>query len=110
MDLIRIGKNINSFRRKAGLTQAELGEKVELTNTHISHLETGDGTMSLDSLIEIASALNTTPDYLLLGNIKLTPDRAAQIFKDKTKECTQEEIDYIFEMIELVNQYRISRK
>lgn len=110
MDLIKIGKNIQEFRRKAGYTQADLAEKVGVTNTHISHIETGDGTMSLDSLIDIASALNTTPDYLLLGNMDLTLNRAAEIFMDKVKDCTQEEIEYIFDMVDVVNEYRITRK
>lgn len=110
MDLVRIGKNIQHFRRKAGYTQAELAEKVGVTNTHISHLETGDGTMSLDSLVDIASALSTTPDYLLFGNMKFTPNRISELFIEKIKDFTQEEVDYIFDMIDVVNQYRITRK
>lgn len=110
MDLIKIGKNIQGFRHKAGLTQAELAEKVDVTNTHISHIETGDGAMSLDSLLAIAAALNTTPDYLLLGNIDLEPNRAAQIFMDKTKDCTSEELEYIFRMIDVAAQYKIMQK
>lgn len=110
MDLIKIGKNIQSFRSKAGYTQAELAEIVNLSNTHISHLETGDGTMSLETLIDIAKALNTTPDYLLLGNIDYTPERAAQIFIDKTKNCTQQDLDCIFGMIDVLSQYKVTRK
>ena len=110
MDLTRIGKNVKYYRAKAGFTQSELAEMVDLTNTHISHIETGDGTMSLDSLIEIAGALNTTPDFLLFGNMKTTLNRTAQIFMEKAKDFSQEEIECIFDIIDVMNRYKIIRK
>ena len=110
MDLERIGRNIQHYRKKAGYTQAQLSEKVDLSNTHISHIETGDGTMSLDSLTAIAAALNTTPDYILLGTFDITPSRAAEVFQEKTKEFSQDEFDYIFEMIDVLNSFKIVKK
>ena len=110
MDLEKIGQNILHHRKKAGYTQAQLAEKVNLSNTHISHLETGDGTMSLESLIAISEALKTTPDNLLLGSFSVTPTRAAQIFQEQTKNFTQDEFDYIFEVIALLNEYKITKK
>lgn len=110
MDLKKIGKNIQSHRHKLGLTQANLAELVELSNTHISHLETGDGTMSLESLIAIADALKTTPDYILLGNFNITQNRSAEIFSDKIQNLTQDEIDYIFEFIDLLNKFKVTHK
>lgn len=110
MDLVKIGRNILYFRKSLGLTQSQLAERVGLSNTHISHLETGDGTMSLESLIAISEALQTTPDNILLGNFKITPTRAAQIFQEQTKDFEQDEFDYIFEMIALLNSYKVIKK
>ncbi len=110
MDLLKIGRNISYYRKKIGYTQAQLAEKVGLSNTHISHIETGDGTMSLESLIAISEALQITPDNILLGNFDVTPTTAARIFQDLTKEFGQDEFEYIFEMISLLNSYRIIKK
>lgn len=110
MDLEKIGQNILYYRQKVGYTQAQLAEKVNLSNTHISHLETGDGNMSLESLIAISEVLQTTPDNLLLGNFKITPSRASQLFQEQTKNFTQDEFDYLFDTIALLNRYKIIKK
>lgn len=34
-----IGRKIKSFRKKRGLTQAELAEKIDLSEKHISKIE-----------------------------------------------------------------------
>ena len=36
-----IGRKIKSFRKKRGLTQAELAEKIDLSEKHISKIEAG---------------------------------------------------------------------
>lgn len=110
MDLFKIGQNILYHRKKIGYTQAQLAEKIGLSNTHISHLETGDGTMSLETLIAICKVLKTTPDNILLGNFETTPTRAAQMFQEQTKDFSQDEFDYIFDTIALLNSYKIIKK
>lgn len=105
-----IGNNISQLRRKAGYTQEQLAEILEVSTTHISHIETGDSAMSLEVLIDIANALHTTPDYILLGNFDITLNRAAQIFMDKTQNFSQDEFDCIFELIDLLNGFKITRK
>lgn len=53
-----IGARIKELRRKAGLTQEQLAERVELDARHLSRLEVGRNFPSLDSLERIAQALN----------------------------------------------------
>ena len=109
MDLINIGKNIQRVRGKS-VTQAQLAEKTGLSVNHISRIETGSGTMSLESLIAIANALNTTPDYLLMGEYNITPDRAALILSEKLKKLTQDEMEDIIGASDLFQQLKVNRK
>jgi transcriptional regulator with XRE-family HTH domain len=110
MDLKNIGKNIQRARNGKSLTQAELSALAGFSVNHISRIETGSGTMSLDSLIAISNALETTPDYLLMGEYNITPDRAALVIAEKLKHLTQDEIAYILQAADLFLELKVNRK
>lgn len=63
-----IGKKIKELRLAKGLTQAELAEKVSCGTNHISFIEIGKKLPSLQLLIELVKALDTSFDYVLLEN------------------------------------------
>ena len=65
MDTKAIGKRISLFRDRAGLTQAALAEKIGCTPQHISAMERGVKTPTLETFISIANALNVRTDLLL---------------------------------------------
>ena len=52
-----LGRRIQRLRKKAHFSQEKLGEKVRLTQTHISLVETGKRKASMDTLKKVASAL-----------------------------------------------------
>jgi transcriptional regulator with XRE-family HTH domain len=110
MDLKNIGRNIRNARNGKSLTQAELSAMAGFSVNHISRIETGTGTMSLDSLIAIANALETTPDYILMGEYNITADRAAMVLSEKIERLTQDEIAYILEAADLFLQLKVNRK
>ncbi|AOA01443.1 helix-turn-helix domain-containing protein [Carnobacterium maltaromaticum] len=62
---MRTGERIKNTRKKQGLTQKELADKVHLTAQVISNIERSYTTASSDDLARIADVLNTTPNYLL---------------------------------------------
>ena len=47
MDYYAIGQRIRKFRKACGLSQEELAEKVGISTTHMSHIETGNTKLSL---------------------------------------------------------------
>ncbi|MEG0158073.1 helix-turn-helix domain-containing protein [Carnobacterium sp.] len=62
---MRTGERIKNIRKKQGLTQKQLADKVHLTAQVISNIERSYTTASSDDLARIADVLNTTPNYLL---------------------------------------------
>ena len=62
---MRTGERIKNIRKKQGLTQKQLANKVHLTAQVISNIERSYTTASSDDLARIADVLNTTPNYLL---------------------------------------------
>ncbi len=59
-----LGKNIKSRRKELGLTQQELADRLNLSLNFVGKIEVAFSKPSLDTLIEIANALNTTVSKL----------------------------------------------
>ena len=63
----RFGQNLRRCRRRAGLSQEELGMQSSLHRTEIGLLERGARVPRIDTLIKIASALDVPPVELIEG-------------------------------------------
>ena len=70
LDYSQLGKNISKCRKSNGLTQERLAEFTGLSNNHISNIENNYSIPSIETLMKLCEALNTTPDFLLLGTVK----------------------------------------
>ena len=62
-----IGERIKIKRKELGLTQAELGEKLNISDRAVSKWEQGEGDPNLTIIPDIAKILGVSLDYLLLG-------------------------------------------
>ncbi|MBS7007791.1 helix-turn-helix domain-containing protein [Anaerostipes sp.] len=65
-----LGRKIKEVRRKQNMTQEYLAEKVDLSISHISNIETAKTKVSLPTLVEISNALGVSVDYLLMDSYK----------------------------------------
>lgn len=65
MDYYEIGQQIRKIRKAHNLSQEELAEMVNISTTHMSHIETGNTKLSLPVLVDIATALDVRTDDLL---------------------------------------------
>lgn len=65
MDYYKIGQQIRKIRKAHGLSQEELAEKINISTTHMSHIETGNTKLSLPVFVDIAAALEVRTDDLL---------------------------------------------
>ncbi|MCD8146365.1 MAG: helix-turn-helix domain-containing protein [Clostridiales bacterium] len=62
------GKRLQSARKMRGLTQVELAERLGLSSSqHISKIERGEKTCSIDLLVELSCVLHVSTEYLLKG-------------------------------------------
>lgn len=60
LDKKHIAQIIQDSRRKIGLTQAQLAEKIDISEKHLSKIETGKNYPALDTFLKILSVLNLT--------------------------------------------------
>lgn len=61
----RIGRSARAARTSQGLTQADVAERLELSGEFYGRLERGTSMPSVQTLVSLARALQTTPDVLL---------------------------------------------
>lgn len=74
MKYFDIGQRIRRYRKACGLSQEALAQKVGISVTHMSHIETGNTKLSLPVLAKIAEELSVGTDALLSDASK--PDKA----------------------------------
>ena len=67
IDYKLIGKRIAAERKKAGLTQEKLSEKLLVTVGYISQIERGITRVNLDTLAQISTILQCDIAYLITG-------------------------------------------
>ena len=65
MDYYAIGQRVRKFRTSQHLSQEQLAEPVNISTTHMSHIETGNTKLSLQVFCDLASALHVSADDLL---------------------------------------------
>ena len=56
-----LGLNISYYRKLKGLSQSDLAEKVNISRTHMSRIETADCAVSLDVIFDLCSVLEISP-------------------------------------------------
>ena len=62
-----IGKRIAHRRKELGLKQSEVEEKADLSQKYLSNIERSISIPSIEVIMRIALALDTTPDEFLVG-------------------------------------------
>lgn len=60
-----MGLNIAYYRNLRGMSQEQLGDKLDFEQSYVSKIERANVGISMDTLCDIAKALNVEP-YLLL--------------------------------------------
>ena len=73
----RFGQNLFHHRRRAALSQEELGGRAGLHRSEIGMLEQGSRLARVDTLMKLAGALSIDPTELLEGIKWLPPESGA---------------------------------
>ena len=95
-----IGKRIHTRRKELNIKQSELAEMVDISNNHMSSIETGKQKPSLETALNICDALSVTPDYLFLGNMH--QDNVSENIIEGLRLCSSSDLDLIRKIIELM--------
>lgn len=83
--MVKMGSFLAELRKEQRLTQAELGEKLGVTNKTVSRWETGNYMPPVEVLIELSDLYGLTINELLSGK-KLTPEEYKEMAESNIRE------------------------
>lgn len=75
LDYSEIGKRIAQRRKELGLKQAEVCERAGINDKYLSCIERATSIPSLEVVMRLALALDTTPDTFLIGCVRFEDDQ-----------------------------------
>ena len=67
IDYEMIGWRAKRRRQELHLTQGDVAEMVGISPSFVGHIERGEKKASVETIVKLSCALDTTTDYLLLG-------------------------------------------
>ena len=76
-----IGKFIAACRKKNNLTQAQLAEAIDISDTYMGAIERGERSLTLDTLVRLVNRLGVTIDYLLSDSVMDSDANIIEQFK-----------------------------
>lgn len=102
MNYKEIGTRIRKYRKLKNISQEELAEKIDISTTHMSHIETGSTKLSLQVLVDIAQILEVSTDTLIFEKTsKLKIQKIETILSD----CNENEIAFITKIVETSKEF-----
>lgn len=99
IDYETLGKRIANARKQAGITQEALVEQLNMTRKHISVIEAAIGRPSLETLVDIANALNVSLDDLLVDSLTLSASTADSEIHRLLLDCNAVEQEILTRMV-----------
>lgn len=99
MNYYRIGQKIRKIRKAHELSQEELAEKINISTTHMSHIETGNTKLSLPVLVDIANALEVRTDDLLDNSAVATTSTSLEEIAAVLERCSAQEAKVIVDVV-----------
>lgn len=104
IDYASIGQKVKQIRLRKGVTQEQLAEAVGVGVTHISHLETGSGTVSLKVFLAIINYLACSADEILCKEIVTARPLVDNWLAELVADCDQTEIKIIADTVASLKQ------
>ncbi len=99
IDYLSIGKRIKKNRLSRGITQEVLAERVNVSIPHISRIENGFSSPSLQTLVDICNVLGITIDDLMQDSLLAAKPHMNKRLEELLVDCTATELNFIANVI-----------
>ena len=99
-----IGKRIQNARVKAGLTQEQLAEKLQISINYLSKVETGREKPNLEMIDKICNNLHISLSFLLTGVVEESDTYMQSDIFQLLQQCSPAKTKFVYDMIARINQ------
>lgn len=93
-----IGNRIKECRKRAGLTQEQLSERIGLSKNHISGIERGLNQPTIGFLLSLYLSIGCSPNEILLG----IPTQEVDEITSKIQRLSAKDQEFIANIIDLI--------
>lgn len=104
MNYYEIGQRIRKYRKALNLSQEQLAEKVGISITHMSHIETGNTKLSLPVLVDIANTLSVQTDTIIFEKPQINNSYMKQELSEIIDSCSANKLNVIVETVKTMKQ------
>ena len=109
MDYYKLGQRVRKLRKARGLSQENLAEMLDISVTHMSHIETANTKMSFSLIVRIAEILDVSLDYLVYDKDRNENSYSMQIAQI-TSGCSDKEKRIILDTVKaLVDSFELNQ-
>ena len=99
MNYFEIGQRIRKFKKAHQLSQEELAERVGISTTHMSHIETGNTKLSLPVLVSLAAALDVRTDDLLFDCVDASQNAVLEELLSSFSDCSSRQLKVLNDIV-----------
>ena len=95
-----IGKKIQEFRKKKGMTQEELSEVIDISPHYLSALERGIYNIKLDTLVKILNCLDCSADEVFCDVVNKSCALSSSRLSERLDSLPKEEQERILAVVD----------
>ena len=93
-DSMRFGEKLSFLRKKQGMTQMELAEKLDISRQAVSRWEQGTSEPSTENLVSIGKLFGVSVDDLVNESVQLQAESTVQVAMAERKETADKRSGY----------------
>jgi len=105
LDFKIIGLRIQKRRTEMKMTQAELAERIDTNQKHLSRIEGGYHRCTLDLIVAIAKALDVSVDYLIADYEDSYNPSTVQVIIDEIKGMAPKQLEMLQDNIKTIKKF-----
>lgn len=100
------GLILKDYRTRQKLTQAEMAEKLEISDKYVSRVETGTGGISKETLAKYMNILGISPNTMYKEFINNPRIKTEIEVSEQISELSTDKLEIIVEMIKLLKNLK----
>ncbi len=104
LDFKVIGARVQKCRTEKKMTQADLAEKIDTNQKHLSRIEGGYHRSTLDAIVAIARALDVSVDYLIADYNDSSNPSTLQVILDDIRDFTPQQLELLQDNIKAIKK------
>ncbi len=108
INYIEAGRRIKERRKELGLTQERIAEKINITPSFYSQIETGTRKAGINTFVSLSNELSISLDFILCNQPNnLLPENAENIdvqILHRMKDFTNVEKECVLELVNALNK------